>query len=200
MSEANAEDGLLWSWTIKNVKMSEAQYRNRICILFFVRPEFRQNETDGASGGFLPRPLLLRLRNPNQSRVCQILSPRKKFWQNRGRHVPSPARILGGQNTKEKCPFHFQEKFHPRQIKKARDIFLWCCRVKRGSGGTMRAYDLVSSHHARGACALVSLMFEKGSSKVYDYSTIHNLVRKFPRALARRHGEGGGEKSIFLVR
>ena len=72
---------------------------------------------------------------------------------------------------KEKCPFHFQEKFHPRQIKKARDIFLWCCRVKRGSGGTIRAYDLVSSHHARGACALVSLMFEKGSSKVYDYST-----------------------------
>ena len=37
------------------------------------------------------------------------------------------ARILGGQNPKEKCPFHFQEKIHPPQIKKARDIFLWGC-------------------------------------------------------------------------
>ena len=54
-----------------------------------------------------------------------------------------------------------------------------------GCGGIRRgAYDLVSSHHARGACALVRLLFEKGSSKVYDYSTIHNLVGKFPRALA----------------
>src|SRR3989338_7789011 len=44
MSEANAEDGPLWSWTIKNVKMSEAQYRNRICILISVRPEFPQNK------------------------------------------------------------------------------------------------------------------------------------------------------------
>src|SRR3989344_4140956 len=98
----------------------------------------------------------------NQPRFCGNHIPRKMLPQNRVRIVPPPARILGGQNPKEKCPFHFQEKFHPRQIKKARDIFLWGCRVKRGSGGTIRAYDLVSSYHARGACALVSLLFEKG--------------------------------------
>jgi len=69
--------------------------------------------------------------------------PQKIVWQNRVRIVPPPARILGGQNTKEKCPFLFQEKSHPRQIKKARDIFLWCCREKRGSGGTIRAYEAV---------------------------------------------------------
>src|SRR3989344_4032945 len=64
----------------------------------------------------------------NQPRFCGNHSPRKLLPQNRVRIVPPPARILGGQNTKEKCPFHFQEKFHPRQTKKARDIFLWCCR------------------------------------------------------------------------
>ena len=64
----------------------------------------------------------------NQPRFCGNHSPRKLLPQNRVRIVPPPARILGGQNTKEKCPFHFQEKFHPRQIKKARDIFLWGCR------------------------------------------------------------------------
>lgn len=30
-----------------------------------------------------------------------------------------------------------QEKFHPRHERVARNIFLWCCRVKRGSGGTI---------------------------------------------------------------
>jgi len=34
---------------------------------------------------------------------------------------------LRAEPQKEKCPFHFQKKFHPRQIKKARDIFLWGC-------------------------------------------------------------------------
>ena len=52
--------------------------------------------------------------------------------------VPPPARILGGQNTKEKCPFLFQEKFH-HHIGEARNIFLWCCRMKRGSGGTIHS-------------------------------------------------------------
>ena len=42
---------------------------------------------------------------------------------------------------------------------------LRCDGIRRG------AYDLVESPHARGACALVRLLFEKGSSKVYDYST-----------------------------
>ena len=36
----------------------------------------------------------------------------------------------------EKCPFLFKKNLRHRQIKKARNIFLWCsARVKRGSGG-----------------------------------------------------------------
>ena len=112
MSEANAEDGPLWSWTIKNVKMSEAQYRNRICILFFVRPEFRQMKRMEQAEDSSPDPSSSACEIRNQSRFCGNHSPRKLLPQNRVRIiVPPPARILGGQNTKEKCPFHFQEKF-----------------------------------------------------------------------------------------
>ena len=46
---------------------------------------------------------------------------------------------------------------------------------------------------------LVRLLFEKGSSKVYDYSTFHNLVGKFPRALARGDEKGVGEIRICLA-
>ena len=50
-----------------------------------VRPEFRQKKTDGASGGFLPRPLLLRLRNP---KVAEVL--RKPYPQKIASAKPSP--------------------------------------------------------------------------------------------------------------
>ena len=50
------------------------------------RPNFAKTKR-GASGGFLPRPLLLRLRHPNsekrnQPKFCGILSPEKLFPQN----------------------------------------------------------------------------------------------------------------------
>ena len=55
---------------------------------------------------------------------------------------------------------------------KRRDTVLGASERMLGCDGIRRgAYDLVESHHARGACALVRLLFEKGSSKVYDYST-----------------------------
>ena len=110
----------------------------------------------GANGKFLPKPLLFHLRHPNsktnEPKFWQILSPKNSFAKTSSalfRHLPE---YLYGQNTKEKCPFHFQKKFHHRHIREARNIFLWCCREERGSGGTIRAYDSVLSHHARGAC------------------------------------------------
>ena len=100
--------------------------------------------------------LLFHLRHPNsktnQPKFWQILSPKNSFCKTSSalfRHLPE---YLEDRTPKEKYPFLFQKKFHPRQIKKARNIFLWCCRVKRGSGGTIRAYEAVSSYHARGAC------------------------------------------------
>src|SRR3989338_7738305 len=89
-------------------------------------------EISGASGGFLPKPLLFHLRHPNsktnQPKFWQILSPKNSFAKTLSalfRHLPE---YLEGRTPKEKHPFLFQEKIHPRQIKKARDIFLWGCR------------------------------------------------------------------------
>jgi len=62
------------------------------------------------------------------------------------RHLPE---YLEGRTPKRKMSFPFLEKIGRAQIRKARNIFsFWGCRVKRGGGGTIRAYDLVSSHHA----------------------------------------------------
>jgi len=73
------------------------------------------------------------------------------------------ARILGGQNPKKKNVLSILEKIHPRENQKSKEHFsFWGCRVKRGGGGAIvRAYDLVSSHHALRACDIItSLCFE----------------------------------------
>jgi len=128
----------------------------------------------GANGKFLPKPLLFHLRhnsktnepkfwqilflqklytfhilNTKCSRSCEsvphFLTPKNCFAKTSSALVPPPARILGGQNTKEKCPFLFQEKFHPRQIRKARNIFLWCPpRLCEAGGGTVHSFSFRS--------------------------------------------------------
>ena len=83
----------------------------------------------GANGKFLPKPLLFHLRLPNsktnQPKFWQILSsPKNSFAKTSSalfRHLPE---YLEGRTPKEKHPFLFQKKFHPRQIKKARSVFL----------------------------------------------------------------------------
>ncbi|MDO8664100.1 MAG: hypothetical protein Q7K44_00895, partial [Candidatus Liptonbacteria bacterium] len=92
-------------------------------FLLFVRPEFRQKKTDGASGGFLPRPLLLRLRNPNQSRFCGNNSPRKMLPQNLVRIVPPPARDLEGRTPKKNVLSTFKKNFTPAKSKKQGTFF-----------------------------------------------------------------------------
>jgi len=56
---------------------------NQFVFFMEARPNFAKTER-GASGGFLPRPLLLRLRHPNsekrnQPKFCGILSPENCF-------------------------------------------------------------------------------------------------------------------------
>ena len=106
-------------------------------------------ENSGANGKFLPKPHLFHLRHnskTNEPKFWQILSPKNCFAKTSSALVPPPARILGGQNTKEKCPFLFQEKFHPRQIRKARNIFLWCPPYSAGGGTVHSSSGLVSKY------------------------------------------------------
>ena len=97
---------------------------------FFVLPARNSpKEISGASGGFLPKPLLLRLRHPNSKKIsrvfCEILSPKNSFRKTESALVPPPARTLGGQNAKKNV-LSFLEEIGRAQIRKARNIFLWC--------------------------------------------------------------------------
>src|SRR3989338_3914884 len=94
----------------------------------FLNARIPPKEISGANGKFLPKPLLFHLRHPNSKKIsrvfCQILSPKNSFGKTESalfRHLPE---YLEGRTPKEKHPFLFQKKFHPRQIKKARSVFL----------------------------------------------------------------------------
>src|SRR3989344_9596966 len=57
---------------------------------------------------------------------------------------------------RKKNALSFFRRNHSRANPKSKELFsFWGCRVKRGSGGTIRAYDSVSHHHARGACDII---------------------------------------------
>ena len=93
----------------------------------FMPARISPKENSGANGKFLPKPLLLRLRHPNSkksSRVfCEILSPKNSFRKTSSALVPPPARILGGQNTKEKCPFLFRRNWSRANPKSKEHFF-----------------------------------------------------------------------------
>ncbi|PIW78846.1 MAG: hypothetical protein COZ99_04125, partial [Parcubacteria group bacterium CG_4_8_14_3_um_filter_48_16] len=96
---------------------------------------------------------IFHLRHPNsktnEPKFWQILSPKNSFAKTSSALFRHTARILGGQNPKKKNVLSILEKFTPAKIKRARNIFsFWGCRVKRGGGGTIRAYEAVSNHHA----------------------------------------------------
>ena len=83
----------------------------------------------GANGKFLPKPLLFHLRHPNSKKMsrvfCQILSPKNSFGKTESAFRPATLpEYLEGRTPKEKHPFLFQKKFHPRQIRNARSVFL----------------------------------------------------------------------------
>lgn len=71
---------------------------------------------------FLPRPLSA---GGKSAEAGQIQNPRKIVCPaesvSKPRHLPE---YLEGRIPKEKHPFLFQKKFHPRQIRNARSVFL----------------------------------------------------------------------------
>jgi hypothetical protein len=93
----------------------------------------------------------------------KILSPRKIdfcFAESVLKPHALPRNFLG-RTPKEKHPFLFQKKFHPRQIRNARSVFSF------GVAGVLAS--------AWGFGSFVQFPLEKGSRKVYNYSTSSNL-------------------------
>ena len=148
---------------------------------FFVLPaRISPKEISGANGKFLPKPLLFHLRHPNsktnQPKFWQILSPKNSFAKTSSALKPHALpEYLEGRTPKEKHPFLFQKKFHPRQIRNARSVFSFgVAGVLASAWGFLRAYGAVSSHHARGACEVItSLCFGNRC----EFGTIETPIR-----------------------
>ena len=109
----------------------------------------------GANGKFLPKPLLFHLRHPNSKKMsrvfCQILSPKNSFGKTESAFRPATLpEYLEGRTPKEKHPFLFQKKFHPRQIRNARSVFSFgVAEALRGSGGAIHSWSKKVRANAR---------------------------------------------------
>ncbi len=135
-------------------------------------------EISGANGKFLPKPLLFHLRHPNsktnQPKFWQILSsPKNSFAKTSSALKPHALpEYLEGRTPKEKHPFLFQKKFHPRQIRNARSVFSFgVAGVLASAWGFLGAYASVSLHHARGACDIICF------GSMCEFGTIETTVQ-----------------------
>ena len=166
------------------------------CI--YARPNFPQTKR-GANGGFLPKPLLLRLRHPNsktnQPKFWQILSPKNSFAKTSSalfRHLPE---YLEGRTPKEKHPFLFQKKFHPRQIRNARSVFSFgVAEALRGSGGTIHSSLGFCSKYIRTLSRTYRQKMKSGSdAKIWSArsAVCSEFPPKNPESKRVRHAERG---------
>ena len=96
-------------------------------LLEIVPPRISPKENSGASGGFLPKPLLLRLRHPNlktnEPKFWQILSPKNCFAKTSSalfRHLPE---YLEGRTPKKNVLSIFKKKFTAAKSRKQETFF-----------------------------------------------------------------------------
>ena len=77
------------------------------------------------------------------------------------RFRPDTCPETSGQNTKKKNVLSISKENHPRENTKKQGTFFFLVlpSVARRWRGVRRAYDLISHHTARGACALPTLLF-----------------------------------------
>src|SRR3989344_5286464 len=121
----------------------------------FLNARISPKEISGANGKFLPKPLLFHLRHPNSKKIsrvfCQILSPKNSFGKTESAFRPATLpEYLEGRTPKEKHPFLFQKKFHPRQIKKARSVFSFgVAEALRGGGEAIHSSSGLVSKKVR---------------------------------------------------
>ena len=80
---------------------------------------------------------------------------------------------LEGRTPKEKHPFLFQKKSGTRKIRNARSVFSFgVAGVLASAWGFLRAYDSISSHHARSAWHITDFgnRFELGTINTHEIS------------------------------
>jgi len=136
------------------------------------------------------------LRAGNQPKFWQILSPKNSFAKTSSVLKPHALpEYLEGRTPKEKHPFLFQEKIHPRQIRNVRSVFSFgVAGVLASAWGFLRAYGTVSSHHARGACEVItSLCFGNRC----EFGTIQTPEWNLAVENQPRSGRAEGTPTLF---
>ena len=137
------------------------------------------------------------MRHPNsktnEPKFWQILSPKNSFAKTSSALKPHalPRNFLG-RTPKEKHPFLFQKKFHPRQIRNARSVFSFgVAGVLASAWGFLRAYGAVSSHYALRACHIICFesKCELGTIKTPEWNL---AVENQPRS-----GRAEGTPTLF---
>src|SRR3989344_3995292 len=97
------------------------------------------------------------LRAGNQPKFWQILSPENSFAKTSSAVKPHALpEYLEGRTPKKNVLSIFKKKFTPAKSKKQETFFFGVAGVLASAWGFLRAYDLVSSHHARGACEVIT--------------------------------------------
>ena len=119
------------------------------CSRNFLKSENPQSETRPHSS---PDPSCG--REISRGKAKNPFPQKKRFSLCRVRiEAPRTARILGGQNPERKTPFPFSKEISPPPNQESKECFSFgVAEALRGSGGTIRAYEAVSSHHALRAC------------------------------------------------
>ena len=117
-------------------------------------------EISGASGGFLPKPLLLRLRHPNsktnEPKFWQILSPKNSFAKTSSALKPHALPEYLEGRTPKKNVLSFLEEIGRAQIRKARNIFLWCPpRLCEAVAGLIHSFSF-RSKKVRAKCIITA--------------------------------------------
>ena len=126
----------------------------------FLNARISPKENNGASGGFLPKPLLLRLRHPNsktnEPKFWQILSPKNSFAKTSSALKPHALPEYLEGRTPKKNVLSFLEEIGRAQIRKARNIFLWCPpRLCEAVAGLIHSFSF-RSKKVRAKCIITA--------------------------------------------
>ena len=128
----------------------------------------------GANGKFLPKPLLFHLQHPNsktnEPKFWQILSPKNSFCKTSSalfRHLPETLRAE--HQRKMSFPLSRKDSPPPNQESKEHFSLVLPSEARQWRNNTSVRFSF-EPPRTRGV-RLVRLLFEKGSSKVYNYST-----------------------------
>src|SRR3990170_1397788 len=104
--------------------------------LQIIPPEFRQKKTAEQAEDSSPNPSSSACDFRIQKRISRSFAksfpPENSFRKTESALVPPPARILGGQNTKEKCPFLFRRNWSRANPKSKEHFSLVSAEALRG--------------------------------------------------------------------